>query len=180
MYCYTWHRGEVVQGIAVNSEGIIILGEEGRCLEKVRCFPNNPPEVQNGFIYEAHPLKKTVDENDYFMFAKPDDADDTRVLVRILTEWVSTRSTMGSWESLSGSAENLIVGYGFRGESRSIGCWSDGLVMMLPSDVIKITPEGGYKTEIYTLFYDESGVHSMQFDEYIATVNIDIESCLIL
>lgn len=174
MKCYTWHRAEVTRGIAVDSDGILILGGEMRGYEKVRCFPKKPAEIDNGFIYEAHPIKKrTTSKKDYLMLARPTEID-ARVLVRINTRWIQNhRTEAGSWKSVRGTPETLMVGYGYLGMSfRNLG-WCDGLVTMLPGDVIKITPAGGRKTAYYALFYDEDGVQSMSYKDYFAITDLE-------
>ena len=176
MKCFTWHLGEITQGITVNDVGIIIFGTDGtrRC-EKVRCFPENPAEINEGLITEAHPVKgESSLGNDFYMLAKPEhtDLDDSRILVRILTKWIYARATIGTWETVTGSPENLVIGLGFHGTSKQVGCWRDGLVMMSHGDVVKIVPEGGHRTDIFALLCDENGVQSMSFNDFIATMAV--------
>ena len=183
MKCFTWRRGEISEGIAVSDTDadVVILGDKGRYCKRVRLFPKNPAEVHDGLIHKAHPIKGAAElaTEDFYVLAKPDNGEgERRTLIRILTEWTRTRSTMGVWEIASGSPKELVIGTGFRGCSRRVGSWRDGLVLMSPGDVIKVVPEGGYKTETFALFYDESGVQSVPFGDYIATKNIEIEKCL--
>ena len=176
MKCYTWRQGEITCGIEVRSDenlGIIIfLAEEGpgRWNEKVRRFPESPAEVKDDRIYKTHPVKITSSlgtQRDFFALAKPNDDSDQRILVRVDTKWVYTRGTTGKWETVKGAPKDLVIGYGAHGISKRIGCWRDGLILMSPGDVACVTPEGGHKTELFALFYEEkNGVGSMPFNDY--------------
>ena len=181
MKCYTWRKGELTCGIEVRNDenlGIIIfLAEEGlrRWQEKVRRCPENPVEVKNDRIYNAHPVKITSDlgkQRDFFALAKPNDDSDPRILVRVDTKWVHTRTSVGSWETAAGAPEDLVIGYGFHGSSRRpAGGWHDGLILMSPGDVIRIIPETAHRVDIFALFYEEkNGVGSMRFDDYCQIV----------
>ena len=41
--------------------------------------------------------------------------------------------------------------YGAHGAAGRIGSWDDGLVILSPGDVLRVRPEGGYKTKAYAL-----------------------------
>ena len=84
MKCFTWCLGEVTHGIKVAHTDIVVLGTEGmrRC-EKVRCFPENPAEIVDGTIMEAHPVKgRSTTGESFYVLAKPENIDheDERVL----------------------------------------------------------------------------------------------------
>ena len=180
MKCYTWELGEVTSGIQVEEDenlGIVIpLGSEGRgggrYLEKVELFQKDPPEIKEGRIFDAHPVKIVTElekHKHYHKLAKPPDSSNNgRILVRINTRWVFTRGTHGKWESLAGSPKDLMVGYGSRDiVTQRSATWSDGLILLSPGDAVCITPEGGYKVELYVVFYDKDGVvHDLLLSEY--------------
>lgn len=178
MKCFTFSGGRVSEGIGVLTDSklglVVFLGEEGRGrrYEKVGLFRKNPAEVKDGRVYEAHPVRITINrgteqEKSFYVLAKPDNGKDQRVLVRVNTYWVYTRNTAGSWKAVKGAPQNMVVGYGAHGIAGRIGNWDDGLVLMSPGDVIHVRPEGGHKTEPYALFYDtEKGVQCMPFKDY--------------
>ena len=176
MKCYTWRKGELTCGIEVRNDknlGIIIFLAEaapGRRQKKVRRCPERPAEVKNDRIYNAHPVKITSylgEQRDFFTLAKPNDDSDPRILVRVDTKWVYTRATIGSWETVAGAPEDLVVGAGFHGGSKQVAVWRDGLILMSPGDVIRIMPESAHRFDAFALFYAEKdGVGSMPFDDY--------------
>ena len=180
MKCYTWRKGELACGIKIRNDenlGIIIfLAEEGprRGQEKVRRFPERPAEVKNDRIYNAHPVKITGSlrtQRDFFALAKPNDENDQRVLVRVDTKWVHLRASVGSWETVAGAPEDLVIGYGFHRRPKHVGAWRDGLILMSPGDVVRIIPEGEHRTPFFALFYEEkNGVGSMPFNDYCQIV----------
>ncbi len=176
MKCYTFYRGVLHEGISVVEDErlgcVVYLGEEGRgrWCEKVGFFYKNPPEVKNGHIYEAYPFKITINRNtkkekSFYVLAKPNNSYDQRVLVRINTKWVYTRDTIGSWRSVRGKAKKIASGYGARGIAGRIGSWEDSIIVMSPGDIIRIRPEGGYKTKPYILIYDKK-IKCIKLEDY--------------
>jgi len=158
MKCYTFSSGRVSEGIAVHEDSnlglVVSLGEEGRGrrYEKVGLFRKNPAEVKDGRIYEAHPVKVTINrgtdkEKSFYVLAKPNNGSE-RVLVRI---------NVGNWD------DGLVIM-----SSGDVIRWDDSPVIMYPGDVIRvINPEGGYKTNPYALFYNsEKGLQCMPFEDY--------------
>ena len=177
MKCYTWREGELTCGIEVRNDEnlgiIILLAEEAsrRRQKKVRRCPENPAEVKNDRIYNAHPVKITSSlgkQKDFFALAKPNDDTDPRILVRVDTKWVHLRTSVGTWETVAGAPEDLVIGSGFHGGSkRRVGAWCDGLILMSPGDVVCIIPEGEHRTPLFALFYAEKdGLGSMLFNDY--------------
>lgn len=172
MKCYTWHHGRLTSGIEIErnkSLGVIVsLGSKGhgggRVHEKVELYRKNPPEIENSYIYNAQPLKIT---SNYYMLAKPDSIDDSRVLVRIKTRWIYARGSHGGWETIAGASKNLMIGYGAHGTSiQRAATWCEGLVLFTPGDAVCIIPSGGYRVEQYALFCNESGIHHATFGDY--------------
>ena len=133
-------------------------------LDTLSRLKGNPPDIENGFIYKAYPVKIT---SNYYMLAKPDSTDDPRVLVRIKTRWIYTRKSYGEWETLAGTPQNLMVGSGVHGLiARSKAQWYEGLVLLAPGDAVCITPEGANEVERYVLLCPESGIHHISFSDY--------------
>ena len=178
MKCYTFSGGRVSDGIAVREDSkfgpVVFLGKEGRSrritLREDSLWPSfrpNPAEVKDGRVYKAYPVKITINrgrggtdkEKSFYVLAKQNIGEDQRVLVRIDTScWVYTRNSVGNWKVVKPEPEpQNVVGYGVHGIAGRIGNWDDGLVIMFPGDVIRVKPEGGYKTPyalFYLLFYD--------------------------
>lgn len=161
MKCYTFSAGRISEGIAVEESKIglfVFLGEEGRGrqYEKVGFFPNSPAEVKKGRVYEAHPVKITINrgterEKCFYALAKPNtDNNDQRVLVRVSTYRRDVVS-VGGWQAIKGQPQDFVVGYGAYGDDGENGRWADGLVIMAPRDVICIK-------EHYALSYDAEGL----------------------
>ena len=169
MKVYTFVSGELAAGIRVVEHErfgqVVSLGTEGRgrWSEKVGLFRKNPAAVTDGRIYDAYPVKITVNrgaerEREFYTLAKPHhQPKDGSVLVRICTQWSYTRNTTGHWKTHQGNPEDLVVGYGAHGDAGRIGRWYDGIVQMRPGDVLQVKPEGGYKSPTYALWVAEDG-----------------------
>ena len=181
----------MVPGIQVRADpslGIIVsLGQDGRgggrYLEKVQLFRKNPPEIENGFIYNAHPVRfnTNLDREDghFYMLAKAKRSStvecDCRVIARIKTRWIYTRGSHGTWGAIAGAPETLASGYGAHGLTiQRAATWHDGLVLFSPGDAVCIRPEGAHKAELYVLYCDENGIlQDMLFSEYKSQVAVD-------
>ena len=190
MKCYTFKKSWVFdnkdclkEGIAVEEDPIfgtiVYLGEEGRGrhYEKVGLYRKSPAEVKDRKIFNARPVKITVNrgtekEKSFYTLAAPalvpNEANkDKRLLVRINTSCTYTRGSIGNWKAVKGEPQTLVVGNGAHGIAGRIGTWYDGLVIMQPGDVLRVKPEGGYKTEHYALFYDpDEGLKCMVWQDY--------------
>ncbi|MFA5886229.1 MAG: hypothetical protein WC863_00435 [Patescibacteria group bacterium] len=180
MRTYFWNRGSLIPGISVTKDDklgfIVYLGEDGRGrrYEKVGLLRNNPAEIIDGKIFEAHPVRITVGkgtdkERNFFVLAKSIDNADPRVIVHVNTECVYTRDTVGKWTMKVGAPETIVKAYGAHGIAGRIGNWDDGLILMKPGDVLEIRPEGGHKVDSYALFFDAEGIlTSMVWKDYEA------------
>jgi hypothetical protein len=155
---------------------IVFLGESGRgrTYQKVGLFKKNPAVVNDkGLILNTHPVKITPDkekpEKFFVVLAKPEgNQNDDRVLVRINTDVVYTRGCVGRWETISGQPQDLVKGQGAHGDAGRTAQWYDGLVVMKPGDVIKVIPDGGYKTGVYALFFEDKKLTLLPCEEYEA------------
>lgn len=180
MKCFTWQNGVLSEGLYVSEDKnlgkIVYLGEEGRGrrFEKICMLRNSPAEVENGKVLDAHPVqiyigKGTDKEKKFFVLAKPKGEDEkSRILVRVNTRYKYTRNSRGIWVIKNGNPETLVKGWGAHGDAGSVGSWDDGLIIMSPGDVIKIMPEGGYKSSLYVLFYEENMPGTMLLSDYEA------------
>lgn len=168
MKCFTWGKSVEI-GIAMISDPklgqVIFLGEEGRGrrYEKVALGRRNPAEVVGGRVVNAVPQKITLPARDgklektFYVLERPRNGSNGQVLVRVSTQWCYTKNSAGRWETVAGKPETIVSGYGAHGIAGRIGNWDDGLIVMSAGDVLKIKPEGGYKTESFALWIDESG-----------------------
>lgn len=169
MRCFTFDGGKVSVGLNLTTDPklgqVVFLGESGRGrhYEKVALCRRNPAEVVSGKVIEANPKKITLEakegkpEKSFYVLEKPRNGDDGRVLVRVNTSWCYTKNSCGSWSTVEGQPETLIVGFGAHGDAGRIGNWDDGLVVMRPGDVLKVRPEGGHKTQPWALWVNEKG-----------------------
>ncbi len=177
MKCFTWEYGQLTTGIQVERDGslgiIVSLGQDGRGAgnyqEKVELLRKNPPEIKEGAIFDAHPVKITANlEQDryFYMLAKPTEPD-PRFIVRILTRWVYAYRTHGKWRTIKGNPEDLVVGCGTDDiVIRQNPTWYDGIVLFSPGDAVRVKPEGAHENEKYALVCDEDGMHDLFFGEY--------------
>lgn len=168
MWCFTWHGGKLAEGLAIRADErlgqVVFLGEEGRGrrYEKVALGRRNPAEVVNGHVLDAHPVKITLPPKDgkpekvFYVLERPQVASES-LLVQVSTQWCYTKNSVGRWQTIAGSPETIVSGFGAHGDAGRIGNWADGLVNMKPGDVIKVQPEGGYKISSYALWIGEDG-----------------------
>lgn len=167
--CYSWNGKSVDMGIAMISDPklgqVIFLGEDGRGrrYEKVALGKRNPAEVVSGRVMNAVPQKITLPARDgkpektFYVLERPRSGNGHQALVRVSTQWCYTKNSAGRWETVAGKPETIVSGYGAHGIAGRIGNWDDGLIVMSVGDVLKIKPEGGYKTEAFALWIDENG-----------------------
>lgn len=176
MRCYTFDRGLVTQGILIEADEkfgpSIVLGERGRgrWQERIALFRKNPAEVtqahrsQVSCVLTAHPVKIQLPARDgkpekiFYCLGKPDNPEDTRVLIRVMTGWVYTRDACGTvkippgYETL-GSI--LVTCWGAHGDAGRLGRWEDVLAVVHPGGLLYVCPEGGHKTEPYMVVYQD-------------------------
>jgi len=148
MKCFTFAGGKIAAGLEVRKDDrlgdVVFLGEtgRGRRYEKIGFFRKDPAEIVNSFVTEAHPVKITVnrgaDEKSFVVLAKPKDAKDQRVLVRINSYTGYVRCGSGGWKKLLGNSEALVHAYGAFGDAGRIGSWGDDLVLMAPGDAVEV------------------------------------------
>ncbi len=166
MKCFTFSK-TLFEGLVLSVDEklgqVVFLGQsgpKGARYEKVRLDRQSPAAVVGGKVIEAEPKKITLPARDgkpekiFYTLAKPSGQKTDAVLVRICTQGVYTRGTYGSWRVIEGNPEGLISGIGADTESTKNYSWSDGLVLVRPGDVIKITLSGGSKFDPYALYFD--------------------------
>jgi len=119
-----------------------------------------PPAVKSGKVFEAtlvalpNTKKRTPEDPSifYVLGLSKDDAD-TRILVRINTEGRYKEGAIGAYPK---GEDELPHGWGKHtgpdGEGESF--WHDGLVVMVPGDVLPVQPEGGAPEDVIGLYYD--------------------------
>ena len=185
MKCFTVNGERLHAGIYTTKDEklgtVVFLGEagRGRQYQKVALFRKAPAEVdKDGRIFDAHPIKitpdKTIEDRFFYALAKPNNNTDNRVLVRIDTGVVYTRGSNGHWSTKAGEPITLIKGYGAHGLAGRTASWDDGLVVMKPGDVVRVVPDGGHKTGIYALFFNQSGTLSfMPWNDYEAMTAVE-------
>lgn len=181
MRAFQYHCGKITEGLTLFEDArlgdVVFLGEKGRGrrYEKVALHKKAPPEIHERggvkIIESCHPVRfKTKGGDRTFYVLAGEKRPDNRVLVRINTQCTYTRGTEGRWKIVDGKSEELAKGWGAHGDAGRIGSWGDGLVLMHPGSVVKVTPEGGYKCSEYALMYPRSGAEpvAMPWEEYLA------------
>jgi hypothetical protein len=134
MKCFTFHNGDVVEGIMSNSKGII-LGETSKKQTKLPIDSKNPPILINGLIMDAEAsceygtFKKTV--------IKKSDGESKAILLRILTSSeVTEAKVLGNW-STTGKWEIVATGSGLT--------YVDSIVILYNGQTARIESESGEK-----------------------------------
>lgn len=166
MKTFTFSKGTLTEGIRLTDDPkgklgkVVFLGEEGRGrrYERVGLKKNSPPQVVDGKVLAAEPTQITLrrgqpDEFSFWVLSAPT-AETDAVLVRIRTEGTYTRDSHGGWRTVEGKPETVIAGSGAETDSARLCSWRDGLVVMRPGDVLKITLAGGHKFKSFALFFD--------------------------
>lgn len=80
-------------------------------------------------------------------------------LARISTEGVYTRHSEGWVGVLDPKMVKLVAaGHGAAGEAGRLGKWADVLITVQDNALLRVKPEGGYKTPAYFLHFTRKGV----------------------
>lgn len=151
---------------------VVFIGEtgRGRRFEKISLSRRNPAEVQNGKVQEAVlapvTLNKGTEREFTFQTLEKSTQATEAFLVRINTEGTYTKYCSGTYRTVTGKPETLINAYGAYGIAGRIGNWDDGLVVMRPGDVIKVTLSGGSKLTPYAIAYTAKGLEAFDFSDW--------------
>jgi len=152
MRCYTFLRGHLEDGIAVTyhealGTPIVFLGEAGRGRKAV-IIPvlGLPGEATQMYDAKLEHLSAGV-----LALRAIDPDGSANILVRVCTQAVYTRGASGWWEAIRGNPETLALGRGAHGDAGRCGSWDDGLVVLHPGDVLKVKPDGAWKTKTYVI-----------------------------
>jgi hypothetical protein len=134
MKCFTFHNGDVVEGILANSKGII-LGETSKKQTKLQFDQKNPPTLINGLVMDVEAsseygtFKKTV--------IRKSDGDSKAILLRILTSSdVTEAKVLGNW-STTGKWEIVATGSGLT--------YVDSIIILYNGQTARIESESGEK-----------------------------------
>lgn len=166
MDCFTFYEGKIIPGIALEVDRklgpVVKLGEKGwgRRYAKIPFYRNNPAEIVGGKIRQAHPVKIDIKETStgkkaFYALAKPNNINDSRILLRINTQWIPEPKTYGGWAIKKNEPDLIISGYGAHGKDGELGGWLDSLVILSHGDEVYIKPEGGLKTPEFSVCYDQ-------------------------
>jgi hypothetical protein len=134
MKCFSFHNGDVTEGIAAGSKGVV-LGESTKKLTKLPLDSKNPPTIINGLIMDAEAsceygtFKKTV--------IKKSEGDSKAVILRILTSSdISEAKVSGNW-STTGKWEIVSTGSGTT--------YVDSVIILYNGQTARIESESGEK-----------------------------------
>lgn len=150
MRCFTFRDANLIVGLEVINDDrfgpIVYLGSRGkdRRFEKITMFRSNPPDITDGYVLEAHPLKL---QNHYMSLAKPNNLEDTRILLRVRT-YDSGGSSDGYWSVEFGNVRRLVAANSTPHQNRDIK-WFDDLISMTPDSAIKVVTSQGESFAIY-------------------------------
>lgn len=143
----------------------IVLGEQGRGRRQaiVPCAENC------GHFVELAPTKtgrvKIVPSS-----APKGTPVPTDWLARISTEGVYTRNSEGWVGVLNPKSVKLVAaGHGAAGEAGRLGTWADVLITVQDNALLRVKPEGGYKTPAYFLHFTRQGVQKYSNLERLIT-----------
>lgn len=168
MKTYTWRQGRLAEGLELREVErfgpSVVLGERGRGRweEVVTLDRRSPPVITNGRVLDceartiALPARDGRPERKFVVLAATENPS-PGALVRVSTEWVYTRGTLGRVQVLHGDVQVIARGSGAHGIAGRCGSWEDVLLIVPPGGEILIRPEGGYKTEPYRLWVDADG-----------------------
>jgi len=172
MPAYTWHRGQITKGLKVSQGAtgkVVAVGENGRG----RSLIEYPIVQANADAVLAEAAVVELDRKEVparYSFEQPttkviygltqSDSNEDGFLVRVNTQWVYTRDTMGKFEAWKGNPTILSCGHGAHGDAGRIGGWKDGFVVMHEGDVLFVSPEGGRKTSNYALWVEDGQIQT--------------------
>lgn len=169
MKTYTWRQGHLTEGIElreVDRFGLaLMLGERGRGRweEIVTLDRRSPPVVTNGRVLdcEARTIALTArdgrEARKFSVLTAAENPSSSSAIVRVSTEWVYTRGSVGRVKILHGDVQIVARGNGAHGIAGRIGSWDDLLLIVPPGGEILIRPEGGHKTTAYRLWVEADG-----------------------
>lgn len=168
MKTYTWRGGRLAEGLELREVerwgSALVLGERGRGRweEIIVLDRRSPPVVTNGRVLDCEARTIALPARDgrperKFVVLTATVSPSSSVLVRVSTEWVYTRGSIGRVEILHGDVQIIARGNGAHGIAGRIGTWDDVLIVVPPGGEIRIRPEGGYKTTAYRLWVDTDG-----------------------
>src|SRR5690606_16952367 len=164
----TWRQGRLAEGLELREVErfgpALVLGERGRgrWQEVITLDRKSPPVIANGRVLDceartiALPARDGRPERKFVVLSTTENPSSS-ALVRVSTEWVYTRGSLGRVQVLHGDVQVIARGNGAHGAAGRIGSWEDVLLIVPPGGEIFIRPEGGYKTEPYRLWVDADG-----------------------
>lgn len=171
MRCWTFRKGEILDGIEFTGQGekrFVLLGKKDRLggrHTKVHLMSYNPPLTRNNRVIEAQ-IHKGCSQSGYLSYQLwYPNRDDGSVLIRISTEWEAYPGTSGTWRTEEGFVEEWARGHGANGRGHRQSVFLDSLVVAEPGALIYVRPEGGRKTEPWAIEVTDEGVFACSWEE---------------
>lgn len=154
MECFTFRNGKITPGISVEIDKkfgpVVELGEKGpgRVYAKVPFLRKDPAEIMEGETRHAYLVKidtkeTSIGTKSLYAFAKPNNTQDSRIILRINTKWRHELGAYGGWTIKKNRPKFIVSGYGAHGKRGELGGWLDSLVILSLGDEIYIKTEGG-------------------------------------
>ena len=169
MRTYTWRRGALTEGLELHEVerfGLaLVLGERGRGRweEVITLDRRSPPVVKDGRVLDceartvALPARDGRPSRKFVVLEAAENPSSLGAIVRVSTEWVYTRGSLGHVRVLHGDVQIVARGNGAHGDAGRVGSWEDVLIVVPPGGEVLIRPEGGYKTTPYRLWVEADG-----------------------
>lgn len=163
---WTWRGGRLTRGLELVERDrfaqCVALGERGRGRweELVTLDRRRPPAIAGDRIITGRLRSVELPARDgkpAKTFVVVEGGEPDGVVVRVSTAWVYTRGTAGRVAAIAGELRVVARGYGAHGAAGRIGSWDDVLITLHRGDTLRVSPEGGHKTEPWALWLDASG-----------------------
>lgn len=152
MKTYTWKNGRLFDGLKLTEDDrfglVVFLGEpgRGRWFEKIALGRKAPAEAIDGRVHEARlvtitlPPQGSRPAKSFHVLEAEATKNEDKVLIRVNTEASYIRGARGRHEVVEGSPTQHAAGHGAYGAAGRTGTWSDSLVEMSTSDVLRVRP----------------------------------------
>lgn len=161
MRCYTYVHGECTKGIQTVQNDkygrIVFLGERGRGsrFQAISLDNRRPANLYENELHRAFPREITIKDKEtgkpksqFVVLSKPF-RKNRKILLRVNTTMPELQTANdGSWMALEGEPKHVVNAYGAVQQERGSIQYCDDLVIMDPTDVIRVMPMGGRQVDV--------------------------------
>lgn len=161
MECYTFVHGECSKGIQVVQHEkygqIVFLGQQGRGsrFAAISLDDRRPANIHEGYLHRAFPREITIKEKEsgevkskFTVLSKPF-RKNRKILLRVNTTMPERKTaTDGRWIPWEGEPKAIVEAHGCE-DPRGVSVqYCDDLIVMDPTDVIRVMPMGGSQVDV--------------------------------